>query len=118
MVSQKRSEGKREAGDEQHMHDLFPVVVEKGALDARPGWWGSSKSCGTQSVTPSELWQEAGCGGTECTCVREPDWSPVAVSFFAFKLRHLQTSFKGQKIAIFIHVMIIALSIQYFEYFL
>lgn len=27
---------REDRGDEQHMHDLFPVVVEKGVLDARP----------------------------------------------------------------------------------
>lgn len=55
---------------------------------------GSSESCGTQPVTPSELWQEAGCEGTGCTYVHEPNLTPVAVNFPAYKLCRLQTSFK------------------------
>lgn len=81
-------------GDEQHIRDLFPVVVEKGVLDARPGCWGSSESCGTQSVTPSDFWQEAGCEDTGCTYIREPNQSPEAANFLACKLCCLQTSFK------------------------
>lgn len=85
---------REDRGNEQHMHELFPVAVKKRVLDARPGWWGSSKSCGIQSVTPLELWQEAVGGGTRCTYVHEPNQSPVAVNFLPFKLCHLQTSFK------------------------
>jgi len=29
---------REDRGNEQHMRDLFPVVVEKSVLDARPGW--------------------------------------------------------------------------------
>lgn len=29
---------REEGGDDQHMHELLPVLVEKGVLGARPGW--------------------------------------------------------------------------------
>lgn len=86
----KRSEGKLA----RHRHDPFPVVVEKGALEAKPGWWGSSETCGTQSVTPSGLWREAVWEGTGCPSAHEPNWSPVTVNFLAYKLGHLQTRFE------------------------
>lgn len=86
----KRSEGKLAL----HRHDPFPVVVEKGALEAKPGWWGSSETCGTQSVTPSGLWWEAVWEGTGCPSAHEPNWSPVTVNFLAYKLAHLQTRFE------------------------
>lgn len=57
------------------MHELLPVLLEKGVLGARPGWQGSSKSCDTQLGMPSQLWQEAGWKDRKCTHVPEPNQS-------------------------------------------
>lgn len=51
-----------DGGDEQHMQDLFPVVIEKRVLCA-----GAAVRAVAQSVTLLELLQEAGCEGTGCT---------------------------------------------------
>lgn len=61
-----------EGGDDQHM----PVLVEKGVLGARPGWQGSSESCGTQLGMPAQLWQEAEWKARKCIHVPEPNQSP------------------------------------------
>lgn len=75
---------REDRGDEQHMHNLFAVVVEKSMRDAKSGWWGSSESCGKQPVTPPELWQGAGCEGTGYTHIHEPNWRPEAAHFLAW----------------------------------